>query len=66
MLGNDYKEEDFPVTDFIDVSDYAEKTVNNVNFVKLLREYLLQHRIYANKFLPLFSINRSIHFVELF
>jgi Reverse transcriptase (RNA-dependent DNA polymerase)/RNase H-like domain found in reverse transcriptase/Integrase zinc binding domain/Integrase core domain len=49
MFGNDYKEEDLPVTDFIDVSDYAEKTVNNVNFAKLLREYLLQHRIYANK-----------------
>jgi hypothetical protein len=49
MFGNDFKDEDVPVSDFIDVSDYAERTTNNINFARLLREYLLQHRMRVNK-----------------
>jgi hypothetical protein len=49
MFGHEFDPEEIPLTDLIDVSDYAEKTLNNLNFAQLLREYLLKHRRQINQ-----------------
>jgi hypothetical protein len=49
MFGHEFDPEEIPLTDLIDVSDYAEKTLNNLNFAQLLREYLLKHRKQINQ-----------------
>jgi hypothetical protein len=48
MYGHEYKDEESLIEDFIDISDYADKTVANLNFARILREYLVKYRQRVN------------------